>query len=112
MRRTMGRASELKYKLLEEVYDFLDKHKVKTLNAYDVDEGSSPIVQEDYSTEEDHYTLDRIYFENGELMVDASGCYGNDTFHLSDLDVEVVEGILDWLTENEETIDEIVAEQD
>ena len=105
----MSRASELKASLVKEVMEFLDKHSITNLEAVDVDEGNSPIVVEDYSTLQDDYTLDRIKVdkEHGTVDVDASGCYGNDTFELSDLSAEIIEGILDWLNDNEETISEL-----
>lgn len=107
----MSRITEIKYQLLEEIYDFLTKHNISVLNAYDVDEGSSPIVQEDYSDEDNNYTLDRIYFENGDVKVDASGYWGgSDDFYLADLNVEIIESIHEWLFDNEDTIMEIVAE--
>lgn len=49
----MSMITEIKYQLLEEIY----KHNISVLNAYDVDEGSSPIVQEDYSDEDNNYLL-------------------------------------------------------
>jgi len=105
----MSRTSKLKASLVKEVWDFLDKHNITNLEAVDVDEGNSPIVVEDYSTLDDSYTLDRIKVdrEYGTIDIDASGCYGNDTFELSDLSAEIIEGILEWLNDNEDTISEL-----
>lgn len=109
----MSRSSELRRELTEEVWEFLDKYSITNLEAVDVDEGNSPIVMEDKSTLQDDYTLDRIRvdIDYDTIEVDASGCYGNDTFSLYDLDCETIEGILDWLKDNEETIAELSKEE-
>ena len=115
----MSRVSELKSEIVGEITEFLEKYNIKVLNAVDIDEGSSPIIIEDYSDLEDHYTLDRIVVENvevtfgsfTEINLECSSCYGNDEVSLYNVNAEVAESVLDWLKENEEKISEIVAEE-
>ena len=109
----MNRVDTLRFNLIEEIETFLNKYDIKKLNAYDVDEGSSPIIIEDKSTLEDNYTLDRIEVDRvGDIYVDCSSTYGNDTLLLADCSVDAIEGVLDWLSDNEDTIAELVEEID
>lgn len=106
----MSRVSELKAQILTEIKDFLAYHNVISLESVDVDEGNSPIIIEDWDDENQTYTLDRIvrYDEYNAVEVEASSSYNSGSYDLDNLDIEILEGILDWLTGNVETIDEII----
>lgn len=109
----MSRVDNIKAELTEEIYDFLKKYNISRLNAVDVEEGYSPIIQKDYSDEDNSYTLDRIFFRDGDIVLEASGYWGgSDEFYLADVSVEVVEEVHDWLFDNEETIAEIAEEEE
>lgn len=110
----MSRVSELKAQILTEIKDFLDSRNIVSLESVDVDEGNSPIIIENWDDENQTYTLDRIvrYDEYNAVKVDASSSYNSGTYDLDNLDIEVLEGILDWLIDNVETIDEILNQEE
>lgn len=97
---------ELKQSLMNEIWDIVSKHGVTKLSAVDIDECSSPVIMEDHSDLEDHYTLDTLTVDNDShvIEIDASGSYGSDTFELQNLPCEIVEGVLEWLKDNEDIL--------
>lgn len=105
----MGKVGELKLKMVEEIAAILKNHKIDSLYAVNIDEGSSPIIKgEESYYDENIYTLDRIYFEDdGSISVDSSSCDDCESGPLMDYGAEAIEGVLEWLKDNEEYLDEI-----
>ena len=105
----MEKIADLKGKMVEEIATILKNHKIDSLYAYDVDEGSSPIIRGlECTRDEDIYTLDKIYFEDdGSISVDSSSSNDCESGSLIDYTAEAIEGVLEWLKDNEDCLDEI-----
>ena len=113
--RDMSKKSDkLRSELVSKIWDFLESRNITTLHAVDVDEGSSPIVAFDPSDLEDNFTLDRLIVnkEYGTITVDGSNTYSNADWEINDLSIECIEGIAEWLEDNDEIIDELDTDED
>lgn len=108
------KTSELRSELVTKIWDFLKAREITTLEACDVDEGNSPVVFPDNSTEEDHFTLDRLVVDTefGTITVEGSNTYSNDEWEINDIPLDCIEAIADWLDEYEEEIGKLCSEEE
>lgn len=79
------------------------------IEACDLDGGNSPILIEDPTDCDSTFTLDRIVQgRDGELQFDGSSCYENTTLTDSELGIDVLCDIAEYLDEYKEEIEELV----
>ena len=99
-------ADQYKNELTSEIWDFLEKHNITKLEAYDVDPCGAPTVFEDPSDMHDDFTLDRLVVDKqyGYITVEGSNTFSNDEWKLDDLCVDTVEELRNWLREHYGTI--------
>ena len=76
----------------------------------DIDEGTSPILQEDVCDENYTYTLDKVEVTENGLFLHGSCAYANFFWTGINLPIEALEGVLVFLKEHEEELNEL--EQD
>lgn len=106
--------ADLKRYLIDTIKSFLEIRGIKELEAYEVVEYDSPIVFEDYFDSDNTFTLDRINVDDeGNISIEASSSYNNMSVGLDEIPVDYIEGICDWLFDNEENIREnVLAEKE
>ena len=107
----MSKVFELKQELVEKIKNFLSSHNIKSLLAYDVDPGCSPILHEDPYDDDMTFQLDRLTVkDNGTVDVDGSSCYDQRTWKLGTLSCDALEEIVEWLEDNEDIITSLETE--
>lgn len=103
----MKALKELRAKIVGQIIDIVTSIDGDELSIVDIEEGYSPILQEDESDEDNTYTLDTLYVENGELYLDGSSSCENSTWRGSNLNIEILESVLEFLEEHEDEINEL-----
>ena len=82
---------------------------LSVIEAYDLDEGSSPILMEDPTDCEFTFTLDRItQRKDGGLVFDGSSSCENAALTDDEIGLEVLCEIAEYLDEHEDKIEELV----
>lgn len=88
---------------IQYIHDFMVSAHLTTLLASDIDEGSSPIVQEDCFDDDDNMTLDSISINsNGKLVFSASNCWGNADFDENTISTDALLEINEWIEDNKD----------
>lgn len=103
----MESLKELRAKIVGQIIEIVTAIDGDELYIVDIDEGCSPILQEDEFDENNTYTLDKVYVEQGELYLDGSSSYANFTWRGSNLHIEALEDVLEFLKEHEDQIKEL-----
>lgn len=97
--------ADLKRYLIDTIKSFLEIRGIKELET----NNDSPLVLEDYFNSDNTFLLDRIKVDyNGDIILEASSTYNNIIVGLDFIPVDYIEGIRDWLFDNEENIRENV----
>ena len=100
---------EIREKLIAEILDWLDSHELDEVYAIDIDEGSSPIIQEDIEDENNTYTLDKVSRKKittraGEfaiLLFDGSSSHADYTWTEDEISTDALADIAEFLEEYE-----------
>lgn len=103
---TREKLNEIRYDTLENIEEIV-KSIGGELYLSDLNDGCSPIVQECPSDEDGTFTLDSIKLEGDDLLFNASSNWSECTFYDHELGIEVLVGILEFLEDNKETINEL-----
>lgn len=104
--------TELRDKIASEIKAIILSTRNDEIRICDIDEGCSPILQEDEYDENNTYTLDKVYLHNGILYLDGSSSYANFTWRQDNIGIEILAGVLDFLQEHDEEIDELKEVED
>ena len=100
----------LRQDAIDSIKALMKKHNLQQIDAVDIDEGSSPIIDEDTCDENLTFTLDRVKLENDSLEFDGSSSCENGTWDEESIPTDALVSISEWLEENEDTIKEIAGE--
>ena len=103
------KTQEIREKLIAEIHDWLDSHELEEVYAVDIDEGSSPIIQEDIKDENNTYTLDRVsrkkittrVGESTILLFDGGSSHANHTWTEDEISTDALADIAKFLEEYE-----------
>ena len=101
---------EIRQEAIDSIKALMKKHSLQQINAVDINEGSSPIIDEDTCDENLTFTLDRVKLENESLEFDGSSSCENSTWDEESIPTDALVLITDWLEENEDAIKEIAGE--
>lgn len=107
----MKELTELRNKIASQIKDIILSTHNDEIRIYDIDEGCSPILQDDEYDENNTYTLDKVYIYNGILYLDGSSSYASFTWRQDNIGIEILAGVLDFLQEHEEEINELIEEE-
>lgn len=88
------------------IKDIMRRHGVDTVYAYDIDEGSSPVIEPNPFDDNFTKTLDSISLEDDELTFEASDCCDNATYDEDSISSDALLSVAEWLSENEDALDE------
>ena len=100
----------LRQDAIDSIKALMKKHNLQQIDAVDIDEGSSPIIDEDTCDENLTFTLDRVKLENDSLEFDGSSSCENGNWDEESIPTDALVSISEWLEENEDTIKEIAGE--
>lgn len=103
----MNRLQKIRKETIAAIKAIFDKYTVDTIEATDLDMGSSPILESDAFDGNNNLTLDRVILEKGELYFVGSSCFGNVTFNEETISTDALCNVADFLEENEEDIAEL-----
>ena len=102
------RLKEIRNQAIGAITELMKKCNLKTIEAVDIDEGNSPILQENIDDEDGTYTLDRIGLDvQGNPYFEGSSCYDNVTFTIDTISTDALLEIQEWLEDNEEGLEDI-----
>ena len=91
----------IRAKAIQSILDFMASVHMTTLFASDINEGSSPIVQEDNTDDNNTMTLDSVSInEKGRLVFSASNCWTNADFNENNISTDALLNIANWIKEN------------
>lgn len=104
-----NKIQEIREKLIAQINDWLDSHELDEVYAIDIDEGCSPIIQEDSEDENNTYTLDmisrkKITTRAGEftiLLFDGGSSHANYTWTEDEISTDALADIAEFLEEYE-----------
>ena len=102
----MTTIERIRNEVLDAIKALLSAHGLTEVYASDVDQGCSPIIREDPHDGNNSFTLDTLSVTGGVLTLSISSCWSEETLDESQVDVETLAGILDWLRENEDNLSE------
>lgn len=108
--------TKIRTKLLEDIRGFMESRKVTELNIAPMAFGDCPVVvdgDEDWNT----YTLDKISIQTNpentlyRIWLDASSSDDSTCIAADKINLELLGDLVEWLEDNEEEIDENLAEE-
>ena len=114
MKNARNKIAKLRTELLEGIKSFMESRKVTELNV--TFSSDCPLIiqgDDDWNT----YTLDRIKLQTNpentlyRIWLDVSSSYDNATVAADNIDLELLAELVEWLEENEEEIDDELAEE-
>jgi hypothetical protein len=105
-----SKLKEIRQEAIDSIKALMKKHSLQQINAVDINEGSSPIIDENTCDENLTFTLDRVKLENDSLEFDGSSSCENSTWDEESIPTDALVSINEWLEENEDTIKEIAGE--
>jgi len=108
----MTTIERIRKEVLDAIKALLSAHGLTEVYASDVDQGCSPIIREDPHDGNNSFTLDTLSVTGGVLTLSISSCWSEETLDESQVDVETLAGILDWLRENEENLSDSEEDED
>lgn len=108
----MKELAKMRNKIASQIKAIILSTRNDEIRIYDIDEGCSPILQEDEYDENNTYTLDKVYLHNGIVYLDGSSSHANFTWRQDNIGIEILAGVLDFLQEHEEEIDELKDEEE
>lgn len=102
---------KIKNACVDTIANFFKKRNISELPFGEWGFSDTPIIingLEDYDT----YTLDKATLaDNGKVWLDCSSCDSNESVTASKLPIELLTDLTGWLQDNEEEIDEYLAEE-
>ncbi len=107
-----SKIQKIRQELFDEIIAVLKKHNLEELCIFDIDEGNSPILDEDYLEADNTYTLDAIKVKNGDLCFEGGSCFSNRTWTEDEISTDALIGIVDFLDEHAEEIEELASTND
>ena len=105
-----SKLKEIRQEAIDSIKALMKKHSLQQINAVDINEGSSPIIDKNTCDENLTFTLDRVKLENDSLEFDGSSSCENSTWDEESIPTDALVSINEWLEENEDTIKEIAGE--
>lgn len=102
----MNRLNQLRAEVVKDIYRIVSATELGNILISEIDEGCSPIIDEDEYDENNTYTLDYVYIENDRLFFDGSSSYANYTWNQDNLSVDALCNVLEFLEDHEEKIKE------
>ena len=106
----MKELTELRNKIASQIKAIILSTHNDEIRIYDIDEGCSPILQEDEYDENNTYTLDKVYLHDGIVYLDGSSSYASFTWRQDNINIETLAGVLDFLQEHVEDINKLTEE--
>lgn len=105
------RVSEVRHQLIKGITAKILATDLDLIELPEMDVYDYPIVVNDRKDDENIFTLDRIVVgetEKGKpiIYLECSSNWDNDTLILNQVSTDELEGILDWLINNEEALNE------
>ena len=88
------------------IKDIMRRHGVDTVYAYDINEGSSPVIEPYPFDDNLTKTLDSISLKDDELTFEASDCYDNATYDEDSISSDALLSVTQWLMENEKALED------
>lgn len=107
----MKELTEFRNKIASQIKAIILSTHNDEIRIYDIDEGCSPILQDDEYDENNTYTLDKVYLRDGIVYLDGSSSYANFTWRQDNIDIETLAGVLEFLQEHDDEIKELIDEQ-
>lgn len=100
---------------INSILSVMHRCHILTIEAVDVDAGSSPIIIEDPNDGNLTYTLDRIKVyktDRERLLIQVSNCWDSADIEQDDLSTDTLLGLSEWVEENEDVIAEAYSAPD
>lgn len=97
---------KIRKEALQTIKNILEKYSLSSIESFDIDEDSSPVIQEDCCDEENTFTLDRVELRKGRLSFDASSSCASITLDETTISTDALIAVAEHLEENEDTIAE------
>ena len=100
----------IKSTCVDTIVNFFKKRNISELPFGEWGFSDTPII---ISGVDDHdtYTLDKaVLGDNGKVWLDCSSCDSNESVCANKLPIELLTDLVEWLQDNEEEIDEYLAE--
>jgi hypothetical protein len=102
---------KIKNTCVDTIVNFFTKRNISELHFGEWGFSDTPIIingTDDYDT----YTLDKAVFaDNGKVWLHCSSCDDNSYITADKLPIELLTDLVEWLQDNEEMIDEYLAEE-
>jgi hypothetical protein len=102
---------KIKNTCVSAIVNFFEKHKISELPFGEWGFSDTPVIingTDDYDT----YTLDKaVLADCGKVWLHCSSCYDNSYITADKLPIELLTDLVEWLQDNEEMIDEYLAEE-
>lgn len=102
----MKSLKEIRTELVNEIVAIVKKAGGE-INISDIDEGTSPILQDDVRDGNNTYFLDKVEVTDDGLSLDGSSAYANFSWTGNNLPIEALEGVLVFLKEHEEDLNKL-----
>lgn len=99
----MKTLKEIRTEMVEEIVAIVRKAGGE-IYISDIDEGTSPILQDDVRDGNNTYFLDKVEVTEDGLSLDGSSAYANFSWTGNNLPIEALEGVLVFLKEHEEEL--------
>jgi len=104
-KNTIPNIASIRANAIDRIKSLMLRCKFSELSACDVEEGCSPVVQEDAYDDNMTYTLDSICLDDdGKLSFNASSCANNIFLTEDNISTDVLLNIASWLNNNEQEI--------
>ena len=84
----------------------MEKHDTDFIHACDIDEGSSPVIEQHPFDDNNTRTLDSISLEDGKLTFSASNCSDSIDYDEDSINTDALLSVAEWLEENEDQLEE------
>lgn len=84
----------------------MEKHDTDFILACDIDEGSSPVIEQHPFDDNNTRTLDSISLKDGKLTFSASNCSDSIDYDEDSINTDALLSVAEWLEENEDQLEE------
>ena len=92
-----SRLQDVRDSALDSIRMALRGNNIELIEAYDIDPGSSPIIQEDPFDDNNTYTLDRIILDGETIYFDGSNASQNCSWNDANIPTDALLDIADYL---------------
>ena len=83
----------------------MQRHDIDEIYATDIDEGSSPVIEQDPFDANNTRTLGSISLEDGKLTFSASNCSDSIDYDEDFINTDALVDVAEWLEENEDQLE-------